>query len=263
MRDVRRYHLTEDEMSKNKRYIKDRKAKEKEESKSSGLSTIAPVIISIVALIFGGYQYFDKKKLEDQVKQLDIEQKRIEIQRQEIQNKPRLAIQYIDFDISSEKSNLASFVGYDFDKHFLQWIEKDLSDGLPYSVKLSLLKTATYEGVRSHKLNIKHCRISFFMFRNAGTSNLTNISLGFTAFPGGKSYPIKVDNLEPGRGVILIIGVSKPKTETYIGTRLIPGTQLEYFDQFNNRQESFEIREPLYVSMVVGPNTIANIKVKR
>lgn len=251
-------------MKRKNKLLKDKVKKLGGEPTSLMLTLVAPLIISVISLIFGAYQYFDKRQLErtneeltGRAKALEIEQKKLEVRKEEIQHQPSLEIQYLESDTLSIylRRELIGDRVQGFDRAFLRWISQ-IEKRLPYSVSLSFIRTAPYEEIVAAPDRVIDARISMFLIRNAGTAKVSNISMNCTVSPSGRIYPINVAQLESNKGVIFVTEISNRKTPEYYGTRLIPGTQLKYFDQFNNQQGNFIVREPFEVPIIINPGNI-------
>jgi hypothetical protein len=226
---------------------------------STALTLTAPIVISLVSLGFGGYQYFDKRHLQrtndeltSRAKALEIEQKKLEVRKEEIQHQPKLEIQYLESDMLSIylQRELTSTRSIAFDRAFLKWIS-EIEKRMPYSVKLTLIRSAPYEEIIAAPEKVIETRISMFLIRNAGVETVSKISMNWTTTPGGRPYPINVDQLESNRGVIFVTGILNKKTHKDHGTRLVPDTELKYFDQFNNQQGDFIVRKPFSVPLII------------
>jgi len=228
---------------------------EKEKKVNSNLiriKVLIPIAISVLSLVFGAYQYFDKRNLEREWKILEIEL----IKKK---NQADITINYLETDLTS----ICEWVehGVDIDEAFLKWLSY-LERILPFNVKLGMLENFIYKKIKEHIKNIEHDEdiqdqyISFFLIRNEGGSKATNIYTRFYEYIiSGESeyFPIKIDQLDPGAGVMFCIDYFNKKTGEHYAPVLEQSSKLEYFDVFLKKKQEMFIRSKLDSPRIISP----------
>lgn len=228
------------------------------------ITVIIPIVISVLSLVFGVYQYFDKRVSEKnrmnlQKVNMDLDKKIKELQQREklMKNQADINIHYLETDLKgilmTHGKGFTPFHEVNFEKACLAWLSY-LETILPFDVELTMLESIVYKEIMKYRDNIQDHHISFFLIRNAGGSKATNISTIFTRRNKGKreAYPIRIDQLDPRTAVIFPIDHFNKKTQEYYDTVLLPGYGLEYFDEFLTRNKEMSIRPKLAITRIVG-----------
>lgn len=239
---------------------------EKDKKINSNLTRIKvliPIAISVLSLVFGAYQYFDKRDLEKEKNMLEIEL----IKKK---NQADITINYLETDLNSIYEWVEH--GVDIDEAILKWLSY-LEDILPFNVKLGMLENFIYKKIKEHTKNIdpydwrqvnerlQDQYISFFLIRNEGGSKATNIYTRFYKYiNGGESedFPIRIDQLDPGTGVMFCIDYFNIKTGEHYAPVLEQNIKLEYFDVFLKKKQEIPIRSKLESTRIISPKIRIN-----
>ncbi|MFX0211217.1 MAG: hypothetical protein ACFFDT_34875 [Candidatus Hodarchaeota archaeon] len=236
--------------------------KEKKGKRNLGkITVIFPIVISVLSFVFGVYQYFDKRDLEED--KMNLQKVNVELDKQikELQRREKLMMNQADINIQYLETDLKGILGahpksINFEKACLAWLSY-LEEILPFDLELTMLESIVYKEIIKYRGDIQDHHISFFLIRNAGGSKATNISTTFTRRNNGKleAYPIRIDQLDPRTGVIFPIDHFNKKTQEYYGTVLLPGYELEYIDEFLIQNKRMSIRPKLAITRIVGAGT--------
>lgn len=229
------------------------------------ITVIIPVVISVLSLVFGVYQYFDKRdlqnvnmKLDQEIKDLDQEIKELERREKLMKNQAEIDIHYLEADL---KGILRSDPEYSvskgkFEKAFLAWLSH-LERALPFDVKLEIRETIVCKEIMKYCNDTQDHYISFFLIRNAGGSKATEISTTFTRRKNDEREVclIEIGQLYPRTGVIFPIDHFNKKTRKSYGTVLSPEPryELEYIDEFLTKKIKKKIRPKLAITTILAP----------
>ncbi len=199
------------------------------------LSVIIPIVVSILSLLFGAYQYLDKSELEKRLLQYEIREKE--------RNQADISVAYIETDLQSlyETGASADLTGW------LSYLEKVL----PFNVRLRIQETAPYTEVKDFRGSTQNVHITFLLIRNAGRSEATNIDLNFNA--EGKTEVVRIDRLDPDSGVMFLIDHFDVETGESFGTAIRPGPKLTYFDGFLKENKTAAVRGKNSTVTIISP----------
>ena len=198
------------------------------------LSVIIPIVVSIISLLFGAYQYLDKGELEKRLLQYEIREKE--------RNQADISVAYIETDLQSVyEIKRSDFTGW------LSHLEKVL----PFNVRLRIQETTPYTEVKDFRGSAQNVHITFLLIRNAGRSEATNIDLNLKA--KGKTEVVRIDRLDPDSGVMFLIDHFDLKTGKSFGTAIRPGPELTYFDGFLKENKTATVRGKNSTVTIISP----------
>lgn len=215
-------------------------------SRFSKMTVIIPIVISVLSLGFGVYQYVDKRTLEKEI--MDLRGKEI---RQK--NKADVFIQYLESDLES----ILTYVdhGSSFDEACLKWLGY-LQRTPNFGVRLEMVESPILREIEAYRGEVEDHYVTFLLINNTGGGKATDVSSSFSRIRNGerKDFAVKLDQLEPGDGVIFPIDHFDQRQEKYHGSRLRPRDyRLQYFDVFLNENKEITIREKLDSPKIVAP----------
>jgi hypothetical protein len=206
------------------------------------LLVLMPIAISLASLIFGAYQYFDKRTLETKLNELKIMAARKE--------QSDMTVHYVQADLESFHT-----IG-DFDTAMLSWAKR-LERVLPFATNVRILDNQVYKELRDYHGEVKDHMVSFLLIRNSGGSRAKNIRFELEGtVPENKellSEKIAVEELAPGDGCIVVTGHHHAKSNERYGRSLSPGLDLQWFDVFLEEEKSLPIRRPYETATLVTP----------
>ena len=218
------------------------------ESKRSAVMTslpiIIPIVVSIVSLLFGAYQYVDKRVLEKEKNQLENQRLKYELREKE-QNTADISVDYIETKLLNIGNR----------ERVAQWV-KDFGEQniLPFKVKLRFQETPFYKQWNPKREDYMHNHVLFFLIRNVGRSEATNINFVIINLfaPTEKEEAIRIDRLDPGTGVMVLINdYNKSTTDPDAGgdtfgtgrERRRVKRELTYFDGFLKENKEVSLRD--------------------
>ncbi len=198
------------------------------------LSVIIPIVVSILSLLFGAYQYLDKSELEKRLLQYEIREKE--------RNQADISVAYIETDLQSVyEIKRSDFTGW------LSYLEKVL----PFNVRLRIQETTPYAEVKAFRGSAQNIHITFLLIRNAGRSEATNIDLNFNI--QGKREVVRIDRLDPDSGVMFLIDHFYAGAGEPFGTAIRPGPELIYFDGFLKENKTATVRGKNSAVTIISP----------
>lgn len=210
------------------------------------ITVLIPIIISVLSFGFGVYQYFDKRFIEKELNELKTKETLVK-------NQADIYIQYLETDLESIHTYTAH--GSSFDEACLKWL-RHLEATPVFGVKLELVENLIYKEIKDFRGNIKDHYITFFLINNTGANKATNISTTFYRRKNDEveDFPIKLDLIESGKGVMFAIDHFNVKTNKYYSSRLDPKDgSIEYFDVFLGEKKKIKIRPKLNSPKLVSP----------
>lgn len=197
-----------------------------------------PIAISIFSLLFGGFQYFDKRNIE---KNFQEQQLRL--------NSADLIIDYLDADLNT----VLSYNTNDFVSATISWtafIERILEvEDLILQHSMALSEIAHLHSENKLKNSKYKLQISFLLIRNTGRSNATGVSLTYSK----TQKNLKLGTIEPTKGILIPIGLwVSSKNKPYIMP--IQPSLLEYIDSSTGRSLSNKIRSKRDSPRLIAPS---------
>ena len=202
-----------------------------------------PIAVSLIALLFGAFQYFDKRDLEQTLQNQLIEQ-----------NAAALIVHYMQTDLARIWRG-----DQDLSTGAIRWLASEY-ETLELG-QLDLIETANLGAISdaiSTQRHAKGLRIDFFVIRNGGRARAIQISLTYEQqnIDGtlNNPYTLPIDAIEPGSGVALVVTVSDP-TGQPISPMIIPRT-LSYIDASTGRTVEHPVRGRLEHPRLRAPGII-------
>ncbi len=229
------------------------------------LAVWIPILITIVSLAFGAFQYFDKRGQEQTLLDLQVEKDKLQVEKEKLelkiaeaerrQKQADISINYVVTDFQSIQERIDYQAT--FDEAVLKWL-RFLEKRLPFETSLQIRENTVYAEIKSYDEDITNHYLTFLLLRNAGKSNATNIRIGFSDESGEWSdreqeHLLVLNRLEPGHGVMVPIEHYDIQTNEHFGTRLIPATRLTYFDIFLEENKEQKVREKDNHARILGP----------
>lgn len=200
----------------------------------SRLSIIIPIVVSILSLLFGAYQYLDKSELEKRLLQYEIREKE--------RNEADISVAYIETDLKS----VHEINGSDFTE-WLKYLEKML----PFKARLRIQETVSYTEVKDFRGAAQNVHITFLLIRNAGRSEATNIDLMFNI--EDKTEAVRINRLDPDTGVMFLIDYFDVEMRKSLGTAMDVGPELTYFDGFLKENKTAPVRDKNITATIISP----------
>lgn len=248
---------------------KDRK-KSSTKIESSKIVVITPIVVSVLSLLFGGYQYLEKRQYEKKLLELEISEKEsnkrlidMETLLQEKNNK------IADYEILEKERNQAA-ISVDYIEtdivsiirtgglEMTGWL-RFLKNKLPFEVNLRLQETVLYSEIQKFNLSdnnlhidVNSRRLTFLLIRNTGNSEAMEIYITFLA-SSDKFDSLRIDRLDPKSGVMLLIEQFDAESGEYFDSRMIPDSKLTYFDGYLNEYRISNIRSKNSSATIISP----------
>jgi hypothetical protein len=230
--------------------------KKKAESQTfARITVLVPVIISLLSLVFGGWQYFEKRQIERILLRKTEAETSIQIEQCYIDAK--LLDIYVMLRFAGEDKEVRinrSIQEEEFDQAYIKWLIY-LEQHLPWKVKLIPIKNICSEQLlRSIQDRIVLKEFTLYLIRNAGQYNLKDLKVSFKASPNKGDDPIEVGLLAPGQGAIFIIENQFIQSKPDYFTRLEPGREgIVFLDDFRNTKGSVAIRPRFEQARLIAP----------
>lgn len=198
-----------------------------------------PIVVSVISLLFGAFQYFDKRDLERTLQMQLIEQ-----------NAAALIDHYMH-----TKFEMMGPLDQDLSTIAVRWLGSQ-SESLRLG-KLDLIETPNFNTISGEVPVFPWHRegwIGYFVIRNIGRARAEQISLTFDVeyIEGTPEYTesLWIDVIEPGSGVALVASAY------YEGGPLIPAIiprTLSYVDASTGRTFEQPVREELEHPRLIAP----------
>ena len=213
-----------------------------------------PILVTIASLIFGAFQYFDKRAQEETLKNLELKIKEAEIREKQAD----ISIHYVVTDFQTIKAWSSQQATFD-EEGLLNWL-RFLEKVLPFETSLHIWGNTVYAEIMSYYVeDTTNHYLTFLLLRNAGKSNAKNIHIGFDAIDIGsdreQEHSLDLNRLEPGHGVMVPIEHYDILTNKYFGTWLRPAIRLTYFDSFLEENKELTVRGKAVNAQILAPTT--------
>lgn len=208
------------------------------------ITVVISIIVSVLSLGFGVYQYFDKRGLEKELARLKIGETLMK-------NKADISIQYLETDLESITTHVEH--GVSFDEACLRWLDH-LGKTSFFGVTYKILENPVYREIKDYRGNTQDHFITFFLINNTGGSKAIKMLTNFRRVLDRQSedYIVEVDQLVPGEGVMF--PMDHFDKEKHYGARLLPKDyRLEYFDQYLKKEQEITIRRKLHSPRIIAP----------
>ena len=221
------------------------------------LTVWLPILVTIASLAFGAFQYFDKRGQQRTLLDLQVRKQELELKIAEAEKRTMqadISIHYVVTDFQS----IQEWIDHQttFDQALLNWLGF-LEQALPFEVSLHHRENTVYKEIKSYDKDLTNHYLTFFLLRNVGKANATDIHIGFDNIGIGsdqeQEHLLVIDRLEPGHGVIVPIEHYDIQTNKHFGTWLIPDIRLTYFDTFLEENKELEVREKINSAAILGP----------
>ena len=221
---------------------------------SDNIKVGIPIVVSILSLLFGAWQYFDKRGLQR------------EIQKQQLKlNAADLIVNYLDTDIESIESQKDIVSGPNLVSDIIRCIDKivePLHEGYDLQLQLTAVLNDIDKSLQRETLGairpefserIKEAespQLSFLLIRNSGRSNAVKVSLAYETLNGGEDLLIGV--IEPNRGVLIPIMAYELSNMQPLSLEITPNL-LRYTDASTGKTHEVKVRNKFKIPRFVTP----------
>ncbi|MCP3891792.1 MAG: hypothetical protein GY702_23445 [Desulfobulbaceae bacterium] len=221
------------------------------------LTVWIPIIVSIASLVFGFFQYFDKRSQGKTLAALGKERQKLElkIQKAELREKQaNISVHYVVTDFQS----IQEWIDHQttFDEALLKWL-RFLEKTLPFTASLHHRENTVYKEIKSYEEDITNHYLAFLLLQNTGKSDAKSIHIGFDAIGKDDEQDqvnlLVMDHLEPGHGVMIPIEHYDIQANKHFGTWLIPANNLSYLDTYLQENKQLKVRQKDTAAAILGP----------
>lgn len=210
------------------------------------IGVVVPIAVSIASLLFGVFQYFDKRGLER-----DLNEQQLKM------NSADLEVYYLETDL---ESILITSNFDDLTSATLQWMEEVERYLEIQNVQLQetpvLLEIADAIYGNEDLNDAQDPQLSFLFIRNMGRANASNASLAYetrdTEYRSLGRSTLVIGVIEANHAVIVPIGAYEAHTERILSSEIKP-SRLEYTDESTGKAVAFEVRERYQSPRYVAP----------
>jgi hypothetical protein len=212
---------------------------------SDSIKVGVPILLTIVSLLFGAFQYVDKRSIE---RKLQEQQLRL--------NAADLIINYLDTDVES----IVPLSGEDVVSVTIRWIksiESSLGVGniqlQQTSVLLEIERALETDGILRRAPD---AQISFLLIRNGGRANAVDVSLTYD-----DRRPSSIDRntlnlgvIEPNHSILIpIVAYARPSGYEHPLSAEIKASLLEYTDTSTGRALAIKVRDKFQTPRFIAP----------
>jgi hypothetical protein len=252
---------------------------------------ILTVVISVISLAFGAWQYLENRGSERDLRALQLTEQQYQVMKAKVENSARLEEYYLDVradllywviggrkvDVPTTPENgvTSADVAYQSIKDMMGVVETDLG----WDSDIGLVNTFVLDDVVSKvQLGVPMKTIHLLVLRNEGLYNLTEVSLDASrqvySYTNGEwssayePYTVDVGSLAPKAAVAIPMDFDKEYAsfdeagkdhETRGCIALVAGTdqqraKLWFTDDLTKQRSSRDARDKRATSLMVNPN---------